>query len=513
MLQLPLQEGENHMMGFTWYCLGLLTTASAIFLWKYSKRYDLNGLSWSGLILGIVLILFSIAWAVGAVLEGVPRAGSMGLLLFGLSGIVLLTFTLRYTSSKRVKVAEPEAARAPVTEGVNPSISAKEEPSMPPVTGETVKTGIRYLAYISLVIAFIVGMTTEGKDYEGMVREKFSDQKLTKVNDDPVVFELGEKGEGAGNYVLIQEGQGYGGPFVIGVRIMEDARVHEVIPLDHKETPAYIKKIENTNYRDQYMGKHIADDFIVGVDLDAVSGATVTTMAAAEAVRRGAHIAAVEHFKLERTWTKVPWKFGLGEVLIIAIFALAFVTKVYTQKPWKYIYMAITIAVVGFYLNASISVGSLSGLLMGYVPGFRDHLIWWILTVGTVLAIIFQGKNVYCYRICPFHGIEFVLNKISGSRMNLPRKIMNQRGFIANFFLWLALMTIFLASHPALGAYEPFAMMFSLEGVGVQWYILPAALIGAFFMKIYWCRFFCPTGHAFNNLLKFRRKVVSLFKK
>jgi Na+-translocating ferredoxin:NAD+ oxidoreductase RnfG subunit len=499
------------MMSLTWYCLGLLTTASAIFLWKFSKQYRLNWLSWSGLILGIVLIFFSIAWSVGAVLEGVPRAGSMGLLLFGLSGIVILTFTLRYIFAKGEKMPLTEAETVPVKES-KPSISEKEEPEEVLVPG-AVKSGIRYLAYISLLIAFIISIKSEGKDYEGMVRAKFSDQKLTKVNDDPVVFELGEKGEGSGNYVLIQEGQGYGGPFVLGLSIMEDARIHEVIPLDNKETPAFVKKIVDANYKDQFIAKHIADDFIVGVDIDAVSGATVTTMAATEAVRRGAHIAAVQKFKLDRTWTKVPWKFGLGEVLILVIFALAFVTKVHTQKPWKYIYMAATIAVVGFYLNAAISIGSFSGLMMGYIPGIKDHLIWWILTAGTVLAIIFLGKNVYCYRICPFHGIEFVLNKVSGSRINISRRIMKQSKFIANFFLWLALMTIFLTSHPALGAYEPFAMMFSLEGVGIQWYILPVALIGAFFMKMYWCRFFCPAGHALTNLLQLRKKIINLFRK
>ena len=81
------------MMGFTWYVLGALAAGSAHFLYEYSRRHSMNWLSWSGVVLGIVLILFSIAWAVGSVLEGVPRAASMGLLLFGLGGIVVLTVT------------------------------------------------------------------------------------------------------------------------------------------------------------------------------------------------------------------------------------------------------------------------------------------------------------------------------------------------------------------------------------------------------------------------------------
>jgi len=99
-------------MSFTWYLLGLLTTGSTIFLWHFSKRYQFNWLSWAGLSLGIVLTLFSIAWSVGSVLEGVPRAASMGLLLFGFSGIVILTLTARYTLTKRPAKPRPEAQPA-----------------------------------------------------------------------------------------------------------------------------------------------------------------------------------------------------------------------------------------------------------------------------------------------------------------------------------------------------------------------------------------------------------------
>lgn len=499
-------------MGFTWYCLGLLTTGSTIFLWQFSKRYQLNWLAWSGLTLGIVLILFSIAWAVGSVLEGVPRAASMGLLLFGLSGIVTLTLGFRYTLSKRPAWPRPEVEPALPKDIEIATAPQKTEPVKASIVGPYVSVAIRYGAYISLIIALVIGLASEGQDYEGMVRNKFKDQKLTKVNDKPVVFQLGAKGDGPGNYVLIQEGQGYGGPFVLGIRIMEDGKIHEIIPLDHKETPAFVKKIEDAKYRDQFIGKDVSNDFIVGADINAVSGATVTTMAATEAIRNGAHLAAVEKFKLDTKWEKVPWKFGLDEILILAIFVLAFVPKIYKEKPWKYIYLAATIVIVGFYLNAAISVGNIAGLALGYIPGIKDHLIWWILVVGTVLGVIILGKNVYCYRVCPFYGIEYLLQKISGMKLNPSRALLKRARSIVNFLLWLSLMVIFLSKHPALGSYEPFAMMFSLNGVGIQWFILPIALIGSFFMSTFWCRFFCPCGHALTKLVQFRKKLIQVFK-
>ena len=88
------------MMDLAWFALGALTFASGIAIWRLSQRYRLNWLALSGLILGVFLVLFSIAWGVGAVLEGVPRAGSMGILLFGLPGILLLTSSLRYVTEK-----------------------------------------------------------------------------------------------------------------------------------------------------------------------------------------------------------------------------------------------------------------------------------------------------------------------------------------------------------------------------------------------------------------------------
>jgi len=501
------------MMDFTWFILGMLSGASAIFLWKYSRRYELNRLAWSGLIMGFFLILFSMAWAVGSVLEGVPRAASMGLLMFGLSGIVLLTFTFKTIDARLEKTAPDKLAPEPKAEKIIPPKAFRTVKKDEPVIKSVLSIGVRYAAYLLLVVAFIVGMFSEGKDYETMVRAKFQDQKLIKVNEDPVVFQLGEKGSGPGNYVLIQEGQGYGGPFVVGIRIMEDAKVHEVIPLDHKETPAFIKKIQDANYKDQFVGKRVSDDFIVGVDIDAVSGATVTTMAAVEAVRKGAHITAVQHFKLESKWKNVPLKFGLNEILILVIFILAFFPKMYRKSPWKYIYLTITIVIVGFYMNASISVGSFSGLLMGYIPGIKEHLIWWVLVVGTVLGIVFLGKNVYCFRICPFYGVQFLLTRLGGSRLNPPTAILKRSKFIVNFLLWLALMIGFLSAHPALGSYEPFAMMFSLNGVGIQWFVLPLALIGSFFVSSFWCRFFCPCGQALIKLKQFRKNLLHIVQK
>ncbi len=89
------------MMDLTWYLLGALSCAMSYGLYELSQKQRLKWFDWTGLISGAVLILFAIAWSVGAVLEGVPRAGSMGMLLFGLPGIIITTLNLRFVLARK----------------------------------------------------------------------------------------------------------------------------------------------------------------------------------------------------------------------------------------------------------------------------------------------------------------------------------------------------------------------------------------------------------------------------
>ena len=100
------------MMNLTFLGLGILTIVSAALLVALSKRYRLNWIAWGGMGLGIGLILFCIAWSTGSVLEGVPRAASMGVVFFGFPGIVLITVTMKYIDAKLGKITAPAGATA-----------------------------------------------------------------------------------------------------------------------------------------------------------------------------------------------------------------------------------------------------------------------------------------------------------------------------------------------------------------------------------------------------------------
>lgn len=72
------------------FLLGVITTLIAVGLYTWNKQAGFNWSAWILLLLGAFLMVFSIAWSVSSVLEGEPRAASMGLVVFGIPGLILV---------------------------------------------------------------------------------------------------------------------------------------------------------------------------------------------------------------------------------------------------------------------------------------------------------------------------------------------------------------------------------------------------------------------------------------
>jgi polyferredoxin len=248
--------------------------------------------------------------------------------------------------------------------------------------------------------------------------------------------------------------------------------------------------------------------------VDAYSGATISAQGIAEAVRQTIHTGATRHLQLEPTWEEDGWRIGLDEIGMLVLVAIALITSFARNKFSKAMKVALPLAAlvfVGFYTNSSVSLGSLSGILMGYIPDPKHFPIWWIMMGGIAIGLIFIGRNIYCDKLCPFSTVQMLLHKISGMDIKIDPKILKNTRRLIMTMIWASLMLIFLSRHPAFGSYEPFSMMFSLEGMGMQWYILPFSILGSLFIRDFWCRLFCPVGLSLNELVRIRRKTVDRF--
>jgi Na+-translocating ferredoxin:NAD+ oxidoreductase RnfG subunit len=372
------------------------------------------------------------------------------------------------------------------------------------------------LAYALLVVAFVIGQIAAQTDYEKLLQQQLPGVKLTRsqVNPQlPVVYQMERDGEVSPGVMIMADGEGYGGPLVVGVRAERTesgAQINEIVLLDHKETPSFVQRIENKMFFRQFGGKSVTDNFLIGDDIDAVTGATVSSAGFTSAVREAAHLGAVQHLKLQPTWQELNWHVGSNEIILVALFGLAFFGSYRKDKLGKYaryLVMVGALVFVGFYANVSLNLGNLAGIFMGYIPPLKQHPMWWIMMIGVLGSVLFLGRNIYCRHLCPFMVVQDLLQKVSGIRLRIRSDVQKKARTLIISLSWVALMLIFLSAHPALGSYEPFAMMFSLEGLGIQWYILPAALLGAFFVPSFWCRLFCPVGLFLNEIVRLRKSV------
>ncbi|BAX82196.1 FMN-binding protein [Labilibaculum antarcticum] len=374
------------------------------------------------------------------------------------------------------------------------------------------KSLINGFAFASLLIAFYIGQSNT-KEIDLISHSRlFQEYQIDKICNEKGSI-IAYKGNNLIGYVSCGESQGYGGPLKVMILADSLGKIINSELLHDTETHAYIEKLKNKHYFDQYPNKILNDKFLIHDDISAVSGATISSNAIALASREASWSIASHNFSMDLPDVGIGWKFGLYELLVLLIFILAFIATQFKNKKLRYLTLFSSFIVIGFLINSSISLSHIARLILGFIPDIRQHLVWWILLIGNLLIITILGKNVYCNSICPFHAGQILLNKISGINFKIAPQLSRYLIKTPKFLLWLSLLLILISKNPTLAAYEPFAMFFSLDGIGIQWYILPASLIGSLFISDFFCHYFCPVGASFRWLIDIRKKLINQLKK
>jgi NosR/NirI family transcriptional regulator, nitrous oxide reductase regulator len=383
----------------------------------------------------------------------------------------------------------------------------------PPTWYERVKRIIKLCAILSLIAAYVVGLSLRGKDDLVTLEASFPENtELKKLSNNPLLYEVFTTAGSFGRFVAVEKHHGYGGPVTLATEVDAEGTIQNIVVIDHKETPAFFQKIQEQHFFDQFIGKQITASLTLGNDIDSVSGATVSATAFSKSIQSGSHQIAKKVLRMEVTEAPVSWQFGFKEIIILLLYAMVFLGVWTKSRRIRYVTLFASVIFLGFYFNAAISISNISTLFLGYLPRFFEKISWWLLVVGAFLMIFTFGKNLWCQWLCPFGAIQEFTAKISGVDLRPSAMTLKIARTIPYILTWASLIIIFLTSNPALGSYEPFATLFGLEGIAVQWYILPTVILGSFFLNRFWCRFFCPVGLVFRITTKLRSKAKRIIK-
>ncbi|MFP3854606.1 MAG: FMN-binding protein [Anaerolineales bacterium] len=309
------------------------------------------------------------------------------------------------------------------------------------------------------------------------------------------------------------EATGYGGPLQVFVGVKPDGQLAGVKVIKNKETQTYFRRLEQDAFFEQFQGMAANASFQLDADVDAVTRATVSSQAVADAAQEASYRVAERQLDMAVTREVEPIKFGTPEIVLIALYVAGYIGHrrgFKYKKHFRWATMIVGLVVLGFMYNQPLTIGIINSFMLGFWPNWRTNIYWYLLLGGIFFVVTAQSKNPYCSWFCPFGACQEVLGAIGGARYMGPkagrgREVLKwtQRG--------LALTAIVLAlifRNPGATSYEIFGNLFAFNGAPLQWVVLGIILVLSLFVRRPWCNYLCPLDPTVDIINSSRRWIT-----
>ncbi len=362
--------------------------------------------------------------------------------------------------------------------------------------------------------------------FDKNVLEKISGDTTFSFHDKPYPHYVGTSPDHQGQSFSLSTSppagdvRGYRGPINLLVSIAQDGKIRGVGIVGSRETPSYIKGIDD--WLGRFKGLSIVDEKALGID--AMTGATITCKAITRTLdETGRRIAGPilglppREAAPESTWT---WKAGADDVRvwIVALLLMFFVAAFHLRsRMLRYLCLIAGFLILGVYLNAPFTSLDAVSLIQGTMPA--EGTLWRnVLFFGVLLIAILWGQ-AFCGFLCPFGALQEFLAIKSWRQRPTPGVERAARFF--KFALLAIVACLFLLSNDTVWlSFSPLQHFFGdrlkhlLPGRMDSWILALsiAVLVASVFYFRFWCRYLCPAGAflaLFNKITLLRRSAPS----
>ena len=300
--------------------------------------------------------------------------------------------------------------------------------------------------------------------------------------------------------------RGHAGPTESLVALEPDGvTVREVRLRKSYDTSDYVDQVqEDRFYLKRFAGRTLeqlaAMDF-AKEGIEGVSGATETSYALAEGLKRRAAMALVKPLEPP----SFPWK---GRDTLLALVVLGALLMAFTGlRGNRWVRLGWQAGLIGYLGLVSHDLLSL-GLLTGWAahgPAWRSVPGLVLLGAAALLVPWGTGRQVYCHQICPHGAAQLWLGKLTKRKIAVPSPLGRWLERLPGALLLLGLAGAFALVPVVVADLEPFdAWAWRSAGLGVLGMAM-AGLLAAVFVPQAYCRYGCPTG----ALLKWVRTTGS----
>lgn len=326
------------------------------------------------------------------------------------------------------------------------------------------------------------------------------------ANEQPVPHYLGwdqaESGGEADTAALASMGvaagvRGHAGPINLLVAVDRSGHLRGVHYVQSHETPSYIEDIEA--WLGKLAGRDLSRAPLDLSNVDAMSGATVTSRAALATIDRAASKASELAFgrALATGGTPpTPW-WQRPKLVTVTLLLLAFF-PVYLYGPdrARLVYQVASLSVLGLGWNFLLTEVDLVNLSLGHLPDWLANPEWYLL-MGFVLVTGLLFGQAYCGYVCPFGALQELLSRLGRHfylRRYAVRGVDTRLRFVKFVLLPVVLVGAWWGGDLRWASFNPMQHVFHGEWRGWVGAITAASLLGALVYYRFWCRYLCPVG-------------------
>lgn len=296
---------------------------------------------------------------------------------------------------------------------------------------------------------------------------------------------------------FVDPGVGYAGPIDLAVCLDRTGVLIDVRPLSSRETPRYFARLEH--WWAAWRGWPAVDaDANAPSPVDAVSGATVSSRAVIDTLRRAAPaFAAAARLREGHAAAAnggIRWP---RETVALAAFAAAALVlrRRATLRVWaRRAVLAACLGVFGLWLNVQFSIVHVGAWLSSPWPSPSARLAFVLPFAVTIFVALFG--NVYCGWLCPFGAAQELVAALRSARWRWepPPRVYRWARSLKYVLLGVVVLGALFTPEARLDEIDPLAAAFAPPA----WTPLAALSLGAlaasWIIPRFWCRALCPAG-------------------
>jgi NosR/NirI family nitrous oxide reductase transcriptional regulator len=313
--------------------------------------------------------------------------------------------------------------------------------------------------------------------------------------------------------VVPNESWGYRDQIATLVGVDKEGKITGVKVLSEFESPRYTKGLlaDGSWFLKQFEEKDASDNFILEGDVDAITGATITSSTVTRSIKAALESVTeqvlsrhvdkdnpVEHLFFQHIYWQIDF------IFLWIVVGLAFWSFFQINESLRYFILGLSFAYLGIFMGGGFSINDILRLLSFHAPVFLNNLYWYSLFVIAIGLTIIAGR-FYCGWLCPFGAFTEVLYRLVPVEWKITGDVDKYLKIVKYINLGILLMIALLLANNILAIYlagiiEPFATFFNLHGDLISWIWLVLMLIFSAFISRFYCRYFCPLGAFFATL-------------